>query len=124
MQRRNLLLIRHGAKLDLTVAGVHWPLFVQAARHHPDPRVLLAMLQRGTDVNVQWYGTTALMNAAHNGDARAVGFLLDHQASIEIKDRQGHTALYYALRPARSASPADRKQILRILRQAGAHQSS
>jgi serine/threonine-protein phosphatase 6 regulatory ankyrin repeat subunit B len=56
------------------------------------------LLKEGAEVNVRedLFGSTALMNAVLSGDLDTVKVLLDKNADINVKDKDGKTALMLA----------------------------
>ncbi len=99
------------------------PMFVFAASVGADARSLQAMLDGGADIDAAYPedGQTALMAAAGNQQSSCVRFLLAHHANTAVKDRNGHTALYYAMNPVgEDISSASEKQVIHLLRQARA----
>ena len=56
------------------------------------------LIQEGGDVNVQdyMYGTTALMEAARDGQAECVELLIEAGADVNIQNKRGKTALILA----------------------------
>ena len=57
------------------------------------PELLAYLLWQGADINAQSDGQTILMQAAQEGNAKAVEILLENGADVNKKDRQGQTAL-------------------------------
>ena len=113
--------MQHGAKIVVIEAGKPYPLIVEAAARGADATILQAMLDRGADVNAQDAdGMTALMQTGVRGKSSNARLLLAHHANVAKKDRNGHTALWYATNNE-SGSPDSREQTIQLLRQAGAH---
>ena len=60
-------------------------------------KIITALLDNGADINAQsCRGTTALIEASHNGINNIVSLLLARGADIEIKDDSGKTAINWA----------------------------
>ena len=72
--------------------------FVAAAHGHVD--VLSCLDQNGADVNTRSTDNnfTPLLTASYNGHVNAVTFLMEHGADMDLQDKEGNTALHYALR--------------------------
>jgi len=117
-----LLLLKHGAKMVQISNGKKEELFAQAAAEDNDTRVLQAMLDRGADINARdEIGMTALMYAIDGGSVAAVRFLLAHHANVGIKDNTHRTPFDHARDIVLDDSlHTARKQIIHLLRQAGA----
>jgi len=88
-----LVLIRHGAAIDIRENGVgDTPLHHAAMRGKE--RVAEALLDHGADVNaVNAFGTTPLHEAAVGGHAKLVETLIARGADVDARDGQGRTAL-------------------------------
>jgi ankyrin repeat protein len=92
-----LQLIAGGAQLTVRNAEQMTPLILAAA--HKLTPVMTAMLQCGREAAVDArddHGWTALITAAHRGDAEGIKLLLDAGADVTVKDQMGRDALYYA----------------------------
>jgi ankyrin repeat protein len=86
-------------------------------RHDTPSRVQLVelLIAKGAEVNHRESdGSTALMNAAGNGDTPAVNALLRNGASVNIADKEGETALMKA------AASSCTEETVRALLNAGA----
>jgi len=88
-----LVLIRHGAAIDIRENGVgDTPLHHAAMRGKE--RVALALLEHGADVNaVNAFNATPLHEAAVGGHAGLVKALIARGADVNAKDGQGRTPL-------------------------------
>jgi len=83
-----------------------------------DVRIVLDLLERGTDVNAcDRYGQTALMLAAHAGQREVVEALIAHRANLDITAKFGLSALMLAL-------VSGHEEVARLLVRAGADLSS
>ncbi len=70
---------------------------IRAAQRHHDAAVFRALLEAGVEVNAACTdGTTVLMTAADFGSHELVTLLLEAGADRNLKDREGHDALWHA----------------------------
>ena len=54
--------------------------------------------QEGADFNIKnEFGITPLMSAAHSGNIKLGRFLLKYVVNVNEEDKEGNTALYYAV---------------------------
>ncbi len=54
--------------------------------------------KEGADFNISnEFGITPLMSASHTGNVTLVRFLLKHVRNVNLEDKEGNTALYYAV---------------------------
>jgi ankyrin repeat protein len=84
-----------------------------------DLQVLESELRSGRDVNsVDENGVSALMVASHNGQVRAVNWLLDRGANSSLSDIDQQSALLYALVGA--GSPEQKSEMAILLLASGA----
>jgi len=88
-----LVLIRHGAEVDIREDGIgDTPLHHAAMR--VKERVALALLDHGADVNaVNAFNATPLHEAAVGGHAELVKALMAHGADVNAKDGEERTPL-------------------------------
>jgi ankyrin repeat protein len=88
-----LVLIRHGAAIDIREDGIgDTPLHHAAMRGKE--RVALALLDHGADVNaVNAFNATPLHEAAVGGHAELVKALIARGADVNAKDGHGRTPL-------------------------------
>ena len=94
-----------GADPNITILDEHtWnvqgaaeqvPAIIYAARHIHPPTILRYLLER--DIIWEGMGTTPLIEAAEWGNLHTVGFLLDIGANINGTNRNGVTAIGYAV---------------------------
>jgi ankyrin repeat protein len=102
------LLLEHGADPKITTfggttalmaaAGVNW-VVDQTYDEGPKARLEAVKLchDLGMDVNaINSMGLTALMGAANRGSDDIIQFLVDHGARLDVKDKEGRTALAWA----------------------------
>ena len=115
------LLLRYGADPNLATpagttplmaaAGVNW--VVQQTYTESPQAVLDAVkmcLDLGADVNAtNSMGLTALLGAANRGSNDVIEFLAAHGARLDVKDREGRTALRWAEGVFLAAVGAERK---------------
>lgn len=90
-----------GINLDVQDANGNTPLMLAAQHEHPEivKYLIEKLAERGIQNND---GRTALMFAANATSDKAVSMVKDLMGSwsngIEIKDKQGHTAIFHAVR--------------------------
>merc|ERR1712166_20797 len=77
------------------------------------PAALEACLNKGADVNIldDETGRTLLMGAAIWGYVWALQLLINSKASVDIKDKNGKTALDHAQRFAKTGTPDCGKEV-------------
>lgn len=87
------LLLDKGANVDLRSRSGGTALHDAALGG--DPAIIDLLLSRGADINARNFesGATPLMLAASLNQQQAVAELLKHGASMQLRDRSGHTAL-------------------------------
>jgi ankyrin len=115
------LLLRYGADPNLATpagttplmaaAGVNW---VVQQTYTESPRAVLdavkMCLDLGADINAtNSMGLTALLGAANRGSNDVIEFLAAHGARLDVKDREGRTALRWAEGVFLAAVGAERK---------------
>jgi ankyrin repeat protein len=102
------LLLKHGADPKVSTfagttplmaaAGVNW-VYDQTFDEGPAARLEAVKLcfDLGNDVNaINSMGLTALMGAANRGSDDIISFLVEKGAKLEVKDKEGRTALTWA----------------------------
>ena len=102
------LLLKHGADPNIgtfegttplmAAAGVNW-VYDQTFDEGPAARLEAVKLchQLGNDVNaVNSMGLTALMGAANRGSDDIITFLVEKGAKLDVKDKEGRSALTWA----------------------------
>lgn len=89
-------LLENKAEIEGTVASTgKTPLSLTAERGHLD--CLQELLTRGAKLGqTNRDGSTVLMTAAHQSETEIVAFLLSKQATVNVADQEGWTALTYA----------------------------
>ena len=94
-------LLKHGAIVDLrdklNKSSLHYE--VERASHSSDTSfdVVSCLLNHGADINAPMNGKyTALMMACRSQHVRLVKFLLQQGANVQVKDKDGKTALHFA----------------------------
>ena len=92
-----LLLVR-GANVNVRLPNGSTPLLLATIKAHT--RLVTRLCRfKGTDVNLaDREGHTPLMVAARSGHAEMVKDLLEHGAAFDAVDKDGHTALWYAVK--------------------------
>ena len=91
-------LIEHGANVNLQdrdgLTAVHY-----AVRGSQACEILSCLMENGADVDTKTFDDcTPLMIAAEIGDTKVATFLIEHGANVDLPDKTGATALYYALK--------------------------
>ena len=91
-------LIEHGANVNLQdrdgLTAVHY-----AVRGSQACEILSCLMENGADVDAKTFDDcTPLMRAAEIGDTKVATFLIEHGANVDLPDKTGATALYYALK--------------------------
>ena len=92
------ILIEHGANVNLQdrdgLTAVHY-----AVRGSQACEILSCLMENGADVDAKTFDDcTPLMRAAEIGDTKVATFLIEHGANVDLPDKTGATALYYALK--------------------------
>jgi ankyrin repeat protein len=95
----SLMLLAHGADVNLRNTGGNTALIYAAARHLTG--MIQILVKHGADINAQNNaGTTALMNASGAidsvDDPATVQSVLENGADSNHSDHKGYTALMYA----------------------------
>jgi len=128
-------LIELGA--DVNLVNVYGRSALFYAVHYGHFKMVKILVAKGAQINLQTLnGSTPLMEGVVRGlivddEIRIVHFLIDHGADVNIKDKEGHTALYYAkknqdegivslLRKTGDVYENQNKEILNLLIHAGA----
>ncbi len=115
------LLLAHGADINRADAHGTTPLMTAAAMRL---EFLLYLLDQGTRMNQQdQEGWTALMYAVDANQIQAVRLLLHRRACVNIKGKDGATALSLAKNAYRSAIAFSKEEaalLVQLLKQAGA----
>ena len=82
-----------------------------------DLEMVKLLVSYGADVNLRNFrGATPLMAAATDGTGPVVKFLLEKGADANARDKDGHTALAYAENRRELFEPAEREEIIQLLR--------
>jgi hypothetical protein len=78
--------------------GLNWTVLTWTATHNGHPETILALIEKGADVNARDEDSaTVLMRAAYgNENPAAIAVLLKTGARIDARDKAGTTALMYA----------------------------
>src|SRR4249920_3376915 len=107
----------------MAAAGVNWAV---AQTYTESPQAVLdavkLCLELGADVNASnSMGLTALLGAANRGANEIIEFLASKGARLDVKDREGRTALRWAEGVFLAAVGAERKpKTIALLEQLGA----
>jgi ankyrin repeat protein len=93
-----LYLIQQGA--DITIRTQEgFTAFDLAVKHGQIQTAKLLARYDGVNINVKTLdGSTHIHQACAKGDVQMVGFLLKHQAELNVFDEHGHTPLYVAVK--------------------------
>ena len=115
------LLLKHGADPNIgtfegttplmAAAGVNW-VYDQTFDEGPAARLEAVKLchELGIDVNaVNSMGLTALKGAANRGSDDIIRFLVEKGAKLDVKDKEGRTALAWAEGVFLATHPAEPK---------------
>ena len=84
-----------------------------------DMEMVKLLISYRADVNLKNFrGVTALMVAAGDGPSSVVKYLLEKGADANARDKDGNTALRYAEERRELFEPAEREEIIQLLRRA------
>jgi Ankyrin repeats (3 copies)/Ankyrin repeat len=97
-----------GVDVNVQNHGGCTPLAYESIGPFKDPRVVRSLLDHGADPNAWVDGNTALHRASRNGTIEMVRLLVEHGASVEVKDESGRT-------PLGVASGEQRDEIIKLL---------
>lgn len=102
--------LMENASVDVNLANAVIPYsssLTCAVRHERTDFLQTLLNHPNINVNYQDYsGNTALMEAANNPSCQSLKharYLIEHGANVDIKDKQGLTALDYAKLPGRNS---------------------
>jgi len=109
----------------MAAAGMGWVLAINDGIHVVTPDTALqavkVAVELGNDVNaVNHAGQTALHGAAVNGADEIVQFLIDKGAEVNVWDKTGRTALFFARHAQLGASLLEQKSTSALLVKFGA----
>ena len=91
-------LIRHGADIDLQDEYGKTALHYAVENYHGSCEVLSCLLENGADVNKGANNNcTPLMIASKMSNVNNVALLIRHGADIDLQNKNGRTALHYAV---------------------------
>ena len=91
-------LLERGAKMDLQDKQGKTALHYAVRRGLGSCDILLCLVKNGADINARTNDDcTPLMIASKNGHVSAVTFLVEHRANMDLQDKEGNTALHYAV---------------------------
>ena len=93
-------LIDHGANVAIKDKCGYTALHRACIIYHDcSPEVLSCLIENGADVNLSTDNNrTPLMTACEYGHVNTVTFLIEHGANVNLQDRDGLTAVHYAVR--------------------------
>ena len=104
------LLLARGASPRLSARDLSWPIHMAAQHGRAD--CIVVLLDSGSDVDPpDAWGQTPLMRACQNSHINAVRLLLQRGGNVNLRDRNGCTALYLAVEGFGEEDPA----LLRLL---------
>jgi ankyrin repeat protein len=107
------LLLDHGARADAAANG-GYTVLTNAVQCNTSLGVLDLLLDHGAKIDAQdQFGCTALICAVDGGKVAVVKTLIARHAHVNLRDSEGHTALWHAKRSGNFGS-------IKLLRQAGA----
>jgi len=87
-------LLDYGVDVNAQNISCGTPLTFASSAYHDGPAVVRLLLERGADPNTRaWNGFTPLHYALEMGVNGAARVLIEHGASVEVKDDFGRTAL-------------------------------
>ena len=101
--RTAALLVKKGAQLKAITEMHETPLMLAASAGLNE--TVIAMVENGAKIDKSFKvggGKTALHFAAQAGQANTVRTLLTHGATANLKDRLGHTAIFYACKEGKA----------------------
>ncbi len=110
------LLIEHNARLDVLNESRESPLFLTTNRDGSDS-LFRMLLEKGADPNFGGYNP--LQAATYNGNIERVNLLLQFDATVDVLNRDGQTALHIAARSERIRA-SHKKTIIKKLLEEGA----
>jgi len=98
------VLLDLGANVNSQNVSGCTPLYFSGLDHFNGPSVVRLLLDNGADPHIQatWDGSTALFQAIRHGRIEFARLLIEHGASVEVKDKRGRTPLDYASEELRS----------------------
>ncbi|CAF1166402.1 unnamed protein product [Adineta steineri] len=99
--------------LDLQITGDFYEEFVKASATGDRKRIEKLLKRPNIDINGSFAGHTALQAAAQNGHIQIIRLLIQHNASLEIEDKDGDRAIHHA-------AFGNEAEVLELLAQAGA----
>ena len=93
-------LIDHGANVTIKDKCGYTALHRACIIYHDcSPEVLSCLIENGADVNLSTdKNRTPLMTACEYGHVNTVTILIEHGANVNLQDRDGLTAVHYAVR--------------------------
>jgi ankyrin repeat protein len=97
------LLVKKGAQLKAITKTHETPLMLAAKAGLTE--TVGAMIEKGAKIDKSFKvngGKTALHFAVHAGQTESVRALLAHGATMNLKDRLGHTAIFYACKEGKA----------------------
>jgi hypothetical protein len=115
------VLLECGVDVDAQNSYYSTPLSLASRGRHDDPRVARLLIERGADTNPRGSkgftpgtkGFTPLHYALKRRTIKIARVLIEHRASVEVKDDEGRT-------PLDVASEQQRKEIIKSLSEHGA----
>lgn len=90
------LLLDAGSDINMREWSFH-PLTEACASVKQNRETIKFLIEKGADIEIQDRSVTALMSVCWSGDVELAKFLVEKGANIESVNKDGETALYFAV---------------------------